>query len=126
MGQKKWTRSRLAKEVGYSPSYITRFINGEKPLTQDSARRFAVAFGVPLEEVLSAGGLPRSDDVAFYGYQGLTPERRREADRMIELLQKEQEQEQEREQRRRREQREAGVADLESERERRGKGGKGE
>lgn len=46
------TKSELARRLGISRQYVTNLLNGKKPITLKSAKRFAHALEVPISGII--------------------------------------------------------------------------
>lgn len=66
-----WTLERVAEMVDLSVSYVQRLENGERNLSVKNIDKFALAFGVPREEIISRKSRP---EVPVVGLAGAGPD----------------------------------------------------
>lgn len=66
-----WTLEKLAENVGLSVSYVQRLEHGERNLSVKHIDRFAAAFGVAREEIISSR---RRSEVPVVGLAGAGPD----------------------------------------------------
>lgn len=69
--ERGWTLERLAENVGLSVSYVQRLEHGDRNLSVKHLDRFAQAFGVPREDILSSKARP---EVPIVGLAGAGPD----------------------------------------------------